>query len=157
MSRTAFSGDVNTQNHTWTSGLPFLVIIIVFFVAFLWMRCLPPSLSLVVHIFWLSICVTTGSIGVPDSGPVPREFCLCNSHRRQHGWTCNCCLWPGVARSVNLALCRKTIALFSCPSPECGWLLASATSSEGRKVQFVVSFTWCLCPFVTVIPSVMRA
>ena len=44
--------------------------------AFLWMRCLPPSLSLVFHIFRLSISVTTGAIGVPDFGPEPREFCL---------------------------------------------------------------------------------
>ena len=41
----ASSGDVNTQNHTWTSGLPSLVINIVF-VAFLLMRCLPPPVSL---------------------------------------------------------------------------------------------------------------
>ena len=41
------------------------MINIVFFVAFLWMRCLPPSLSLVVHMFRLSIHVTTGAIGVP--------------------------------------------------------------------------------------------
>ena len=37
MSRSAFSGGVNTQNHTWISGLPSLVINIVFFVAFFWM------------------------------------------------------------------------------------------------------------------------
>ena len=84
-----FSGDVNTQNHTWTSGLPFLVNKIVFFVAFLWMRCLPPSLSLVVHIFRFSIFYTTGAIGVPDSGPEPLEICLLSPYRRQHGRTCN--------------------------------------------------------------------
>ena len=49
VSRSVFSGDVNTQSHTWTSGPHSPVINIVSFVAFLWMRCLPPSLSLVVH------------------------------------------------------------------------------------------------------------
>ena len=72
VSHTAFSDDVNTQNHTWTSGLPSLVICIVFLVAFLWMRCLPPSLNLVVHIFWLSVCAATGAIGVLGLGPAPQ-------------------------------------------------------------------------------------
>ena len=36
------------------------------------MRCLPPSLSLVVHIFWLSTHVATGAIGVPDLGLAPQ-------------------------------------------------------------------------------------
>ena len=78
VSRSAFSGDVNTQNHTWTSGLPSLVINIVFFVAFLWMRCLPPSLSLVVHIF--------------------RLFYLCH-HR---------CYWIMVQYHANFAFFRRT-------------------------------------------------
>ena len=35
-------------------------------------RRLPPSLSLVVHIFWLHSYVATGAIGVPDLGPAPQ-------------------------------------------------------------------------------------
>ena len=36
------------------------------------MRCLLPSLSLVVHMFRLFIYVTTSAIGVTDLGPVPQ-------------------------------------------------------------------------------------
>ena len=119
------------------------------------MRCLPPSLSLVVHIFWLSICVTTSSIGVPDSGPEPREFCLFSPYKRQHGWTCNCCLWPGVARSVNLAYLARQ-SFFSLVQPRNAAGCLHLRRPRRRKAQFVVSFTWCLCPFLTVTPIVMR-
>ena len=40
--------------------------------AFFWVRCLPPSLSLVVRTFGCSIFVATGAIGVPDLGLVPQ-------------------------------------------------------------------------------------
>ena len=77
VARTAFSGDVNTQNHTWTSGLPVLVINIVFFVAFLCMRCLPPSLGLAV--FTLFGCPSVSPLVrlvYFHFGPEPREGCL---------------------------------------------------------------------------------
>ena len=90
----------------------FLVTKIVLFVAFLWMRCLLQSLSLVLHIFRFSIFYTTDAVGVPDSGPDPREFCLFSPDKRQHGWTCNFRSWPGVARFVNLAYLAKQM-LFS--------------------------------------------
>ena len=98
---------------------------------------------------------------------------------------------------------RMLLVFFTCRTQECGWLIASVTSSEdglsdelsnpgrwssedgncslschlrgacvrssqsfrassgkvvlgGRKLQFVVSFTWCLCLFLTIIPRIIR-
>ena len=90
-----------TRNHTWTSGLPFLVINTVLFASFRCGVCLRHSAWLftfsVVHLchhrcdwctwFWSR---TTRILSF-------------SPYRRQHGWTCNFWLCPGLARFANLA------------------------------------------------------
>ena len=132
MSRTAFSGDVNTQNHTWTSGLPSLVIKIVFcrfpldavFASVTQLGCSHISVLHLLHhrcnwCTWLWSRTTRILPLVPVQATAREDVQLLT-----------------VAGSGSLCeprISRKTIALFTCPTRECGWLLASATSSKDGK------------------------